>query len=52
MQNEKLIIDKNPYAHKKRNFKNNNKFEEKKNNEDQNYQGNNKPYGNTYGRKG
>lgn len=48
MYNEKLVVDNNPHANKRKNFKN--KYEEKKNNE----QGavKEKPYGNTYGRKG
>ena len=31
MYNEKLVVDKNPHAHKKKNFKN--KYEEKKSDE-------------------
>lgn len=58
MHNERINVEKNPYANKKKNFKSN-RFEENKNSVENSTGGDfsdpkssQKPYGNTYGRKG
>lgn len=50
MNNEKLNVEHNQYANKKRDFKKNYKYEESKSSEQGG--GGNKAYGNSYGRKG